>query len=86
MIINKLLNNYIYIFYETITFFGFKKYTINQYIYLKAKRTKFIILVLYMNDILLANSNLSLLFKIKIFLIKNFNMVNMNETNYVIGI
>lgn len=37
------------------------------------------------DDILLANSNLSLLNKINDFLSKNFDMKDMGETNYVIS-
>ncbi|CAL9098119.1 unnamed protein product [Musa textilis] len=73
-------------FHDTITSFGFKENTINQYIYLKLSGSKFIILVLYMDDILLANSELGLLYETKIFLNNNFKMVDMNEVVYVIGI
>ena len=39
-----------------------------------------------MNDILLANSDLSLLYKTKQFLTLNFEMKDMSEASYVIGI
>ena len=39
-----------------------------------------------MDDILLASSDLGLLGETKEYLSKNFHMVDMGETNYVIGI
>ncbi|RVW72540.1 Retrovirus-related Pol polyprotein from transposon TNT 1-94 [Vitis vinifera] len=47
---------------------------------------KFIFLILYVDDILLASSDLGLLRETKEYLSKNFHMVDMGETNYVIGI
>ena len=73
-------------FHNTITSFGFKENTVDQCIYLKVSGSKFIILVLYVDDILLASSDLGLLHETKIFLNKNFKMVDMNEAAYVIGI
>ena len=73
-------------FHNTITSFGFKENTVDQCIYLKVSGSKFIILVLYVDDILLASSDLGLLHETKIFLNKNFKMVDMNEASYVIGI
>jgi Reverse transcriptase (RNA-dependent DNA polymerase) len=57
-------------FDQVIIEFRFKKNTIDQCIYLKANGSKFIILILYVDDILLTCSNLDMLFKIKIFSIK----------------
>jgi Reverse transcriptase (RNA-dependent DNA polymerase) len=57
-------------FDQVITEFGFKKNTIDQCIYLKVSGRKFIILILYVDDILLASSNLDILFETKYFLSK----------------
>jgi len=54
--------------------------------YLKIKRSKFIFLVLYVHDILLTSTDLGLLHETKEYLVKNFKMVDMGETSYVIGI
>ena len=48
-------------FNDTITSFGFKEYAVDQCIYLKVSGSKFIILVLYVDDILLASNDLGLL-------------------------
>jgi hypothetical protein len=48
--------------------------------------TKFLFLILYVDDILLASSDLGLLHKTKEFLSKNFEMKDMGEVTYVIGI
>ena len=44
-------------FNDTITSFGFKENIVDQCIYLKISGSKFIILVLYVDDILLASSD-----------------------------
>jgi len=46
----------------------------------------FIILILYVDDILLAINDLDLLSETKKFLSNNFEMKDMNEAYYVIGI
>jgi inosine/xanthosine triphosphate pyrophosphatase family protein len=45
-----------------------------------------IFIVLYVDDILLASNDLGLLHETKQFLSQNFEMKNLDETSYVIGI
>jgi Reverse transcriptase (RNA-dependent DNA polymerase) len=52
-------------FDQVITEFEFKKNTIDQCIYLKVSGSKFIIIVLYVDDILLASSDVDMLFETK---------------------
>ena len=59
-------------FNNTITSFGFKENIVDQCIYLKVRGSKFIFLILYMDDILLANSDLGLLGETKEYLSKTF--------------
>ena len=73
-------------FNDSITSFGFKKNNIDRCIYLKVSGSKFIFLILYVGDILLASSDLGLLHQTKKFLHKNFEMKDMCEATYVIGI
>jgi Reverse transcriptase (RNA-dependent DNA polymerase) len=73
-------------FDQVIAEFEFKKNTIDQCIYLKVSGSKFIILVLYIDDILLASSDLDMLFETKYFLSKKFDMKDLSETSYVICI
>lgn len=73
-------------FNEVRMTFGFKENTVDQCIYLKVSGSKFLFLVLYVDDILLASSDLGLLHDTKAFLIRNFEMKDMGEANYVIGI
>ena len=73
-------------FNNIITSFGFKENIVDQCIYLKVSGSKFIFLILYVDDILLASSDLGLLGETKEYLSKNFHMVDMGEANYVIGI
>ncbi|RVW47128.1 Retrovirus-related Pol polyprotein from transposon TNT 1-94 [Vitis vinifera] len=59
---------------------------IDQCIYLKVNGSKVCFLVLYMDDILLATNDKGLLHEVKQFLSKNFDMKDMGEASYVIGI
>lgn len=77
MNLNKLLDNDILKFIDTITFFGFKENTVICCTYLKIIGNKFIFLILYVDAILLANNDLGLLHEIKRFLYKNFEMKDM---------
>jgi len=53
---------------------------------LKVSGSKFLFLILYVDDILLVSSDLGLLHETKEFLSKNFEMKDMGEATYVIGI
>ena len=61
-------------FNETIVTFRFKENTIDRCIYLKVSGSKFIMLVLYVGDILLANNDLGLLHNTKRYLSNNFEI------------
>lgn len=73
-------------FHEVISSFGFVENPVDQCIYLKTSGSKFILLILYVDDILLTSSNIGLLHEIKKFLSKNFEMKDLGETYFVIGI
>ncbi|KAA0033349.1 Retrovirus-related Pol polyprotein from transposon TNT 1-94 [Cucumis melo var. makuwa] len=73
-------------FNDTITSFGFKENIVDRCIYLKISGSKFIVLVLYVDDILLATIDFGLLCQTKEFLSKNFEMKDMGEASYVIKI
>jgi hypothetical protein len=73
-------------FDETIRKFGFKKNEEDNCIYTKFKNEKFIFLVLYMDDILLASSDIHLLLETKGFLSSHFDMKDLGEASYVLGI
>ena len=73
-------------FHGVISSFGFMENVINQCIHLKVSGSKFIFLVLYVDDILLASSYLGLLQKVKQFLAPNFDMKDVGKTSYAIDI
>ena len=73
-------------FNNTITSYGFVENTVDRCIYMKVSGSKFIILVLYVDDILLATNDKGLLHDVKKFLSETFEMKDMNEASYVIGI
>ncbi|RVW88542.1 Retrovirus-related Pol polyprotein from transposon TNT 1-94 [Vitis vinifera] len=69
-----------------IASFGFKENTVDQCIYLKFNGSKFIILVLYVDDILLASSDVGLLHETKRFLSRKFDMKDLGDASFVLGI
>ncbi|RVW97188.1 Retrovirus-related Pol polyprotein from transposon TNT 1-94 [Vitis vinifera] len=73
-------------FDQVITSFGFKENTVDQCIYLKFSGSKFIILVLYVDDILLASSDVRLLHETKRFLSSKFDMKDLGNASFVLGI
>ena len=76
-----------YIKFNTIiTSFGFKENIVDRCIYQKISGRKFILLVLYVDDILIAANDLCILRETKDFLSENFEMKDMGEASYVIGI
>jgi hypothetical protein len=73
-------------FDETVRKFGFKENKDHNYIYAKFKNETFIFLVLYVDDILLASSDVHLLLETKSFLSSHFDMKDLGEASYVLGI
>lgn len=73
-------------FDKIITSNGFVENRLDECIYLKFSGSKFIFLVLYVDDILLASSDESLLHETKNFLSMNFEMKDLGEASYVLGI
>jgi hypothetical protein len=66
--------------------FGFKENEEYNCIYAKSKNRKFIFLILYVDDILLASSDVNLLLETKRFLSSNFDTEDLNEAPFVLGI
>ncbi|GAB2268162.1 hypothetical protein Dimus_038698 [Dionaea muscipula] len=73
-------------FNEVITSFGFLENTLDECIYMKISGSAFILLILYVDDILLASSNVLLLKDTKSLLSNQFDMKDMGEAHYVLGI
>jgi hypothetical protein len=73
-------------FNSTIRKFGFKENVEDNYVYAKFKNGKYIFLILYVDDILLASSDVNLLPETKKFLSSNFDMKDLGEASFVLGI
>ena len=58
----------------------------DECIYHKFSRSQYIFLVLYVDDILLATNDLNLLRDTHKFLSKNFEMKDLGDASYVLGI
>ena len=68
-------------FDQTIRNFGFKENVEDNYVYTKFKNGKFIFLVLYVDDILLASSDVSLLQETKKFLSSKLDMKDLVKSH-----
>ena len=68
----------------TIRKFGFKENVKDNCVYIKFKNEKFIFLILYVDDILLASSDVNLLLETKKFLSTNFDMKDLGEALFVL--
>ena len=73
-------------FDEIMILFGFIENKIDQCIYLKVCGTKFIFLVLYVDDIFLGSSELNMLHETKQVLSKTFDMKDLCEASFMLGI
>ena len=75
-----------YKFHGVITSFGFIENSMDQCINHKVSVSKTCFLVLYVDDILLATNDRGMMHGVKQFISKNFDMKDMGEASYVIGI
>ena len=73
-------------FDRIITQNGFKENTIDRCIYLRVSESSYIFLVLYVDDILLASNNFDLLIETKHMLSTHFDMKDLGEASYVLGV
>lgn len=73
-------------FDEVVTSLGFEENKVDQCIYLKLSGRRLIFLVLYVDDILLASSDLALIHETKLMLTKFFDMKDLGETSFMLGI
>jgi len=71
---------------DIILSYGLVENTVDRCTYITVSESKFIILVLYVDDILLATYDIVLLDDVKKFLSNKFEIKDMGETSYVIGI
>ena len=58
----------------------------DHYVYVKRSDDKFVILTFYMDDILLVGNNVEYLLTIKEWLSFNFQMKDMGEASYILGV
>ena len=73
-------------FHQVITSFGFEVNPVGECIYHKFCGRRFIFLILYVDDILLACNDVSMLHDTKAFLDQNFAMKDLGSASFVLGI
>ena len=75
-----------YKFHQVVISFGFEMNLADDCIYHKFSGSKYIFLVLYVDDILLATNDIGLLHETKRFLSKQFEMKDLSDASFVLGI
>ena len=73
-------------FHQVVVSFGFETNAVDDCVYHKFSGSKFIFLVLYVDDILLATNDSGLLHDTKSFLSKKFEIKDLGEASFVLGI
>ena len=73
-------------FDRIITQNGFIENTVDRCIYLRVSGSSYIFLILYVDDILLASNDSDLLIQTKHMLSTHFDMKDLGEASYVLGI
>ena len=73
-------------FHQVILSFGFEMNLIDDCVYHKFSGSKYIFLVLYVDDILLATNDIGMLYETKRFLLRNFKMKDLGDDSFVLGI
>ena len=73
-------------FHKFIISYGFEVNKVDNCVYHKFSGSRYIFLVLYVDDILLACNDMGLLSETKSFLSKNFEMKDLGEASFVLGI
>ena len=73
-------------FDEVVTVNGFKENIVDQCIYMKVSGSKYIFLVIDVDDVLLAANNTDLLVETKQLLSSHFDMKDLGEASYILGI
>ena len=73
-------------FHQVITSHGFEANVVDDCVYHKFSGSRYIFLILYVDDILLACSDIGLLHETKNFLTKNFEMKDLGDASFVLGI
>ncbi|KAK6153313.1 hypothetical protein DH2020_012952 [Rehmannia glutinosa] len=73
-------------FHQVIISYGFEVNVVDDCVYHKFSGSKYIFLVLYVDDILLASSDIDLLCETKRFLTKKFEMKDLGEASFVLGL
>ncbi|RDX82701.1 hypothetical protein CR513_36471, partial [Mucuna pruriens] len=73
-------------FHQVITSYGFETNVVDDCVYHKFSESKYTFLVLNVNDILLASSDIGLLHETKRFTTKNFEIKDLGKVSFVLGI
>ena len=84
--LKKASRQWYYKFHQVVISFGFEMNLVDDCIYHKFSGSKYIFLVLYVDDILLATNDIGLLHETKRFLSKQFEMKDLGDASFVLGI
>ena len=79
-------HQWIHKFQQIIISFGFEMNIVVDCVYHKFSGSKYIFLVLYVDDILVATNDIGMLHETKRFLSKNFEMKDLGDASFILGI
>jgi len=74
-----------YKFHQVVVSFSFETNAVEDYVYHKFSKSKYIFLILYVDDILLTTNDKEILHETKRFLSKKFEMKDLGEVSFFIG-
>jgi len=75
-----------YKFHQVVVSFSFETNIVEDCVYHKYSRSKYTLLILYVDDILLATNDKKILHETKRFLSKKFEIKDLGEASFVLGI
>ena len=73
-------------FHDSITSFGFEMIEEDHCVYIKQFKKSILILSLYVDDILLAENDISVIVSTREWLSSQFEIKDMGKANYVLGV
>jgi Reverse transcriptase (RNA-dependent DNA polymerase) len=83
---NQASHQWYFKFHQVIISFGFEPNLVDECIYHKFSGSKFVFLVLYVDDILLTSNDKNMMYETNKFLFKHSDMKDLGEASYVLGL
>ena len=86
MVLNKLLNKWYETFNQTLVSSGYIVNTSDFCVYSKSFGLDYVIICLYVDDMLIFSTNIALVNETKLFLSSQFDMKGLGEADVILGV